>query len=280
MIWFFTSHQQSYSYVGLVFLRWTSVLLKDTTQWRRWGSNPRPHGQALYHWATALLKNAVELICILTARSVFPGCIQKRVHYKSFEWALILSVNLKTDNVSTSFFTSLSFVLNLNIWCSVDSEQLVSIKVNWLESALRHSFVINVITPKICLDLNLPRMSERSYDSTLRKYRTVCMYKISGIHVFRNEISSNMVCATSKGSDQPAHMRCLIRATASRLNILWLSKHQLEFLSLKGGCPCWSTLVKMPRFRKSHVAAVFSRTLGVHHFSCFMTADGSAMAQW
>ena len=28
--------------------------LKDTTQWRRWGSNPRPFGQALYHWATAL----------------------------------------------------------------------------------------------------------------------------------------------------------------------------------------------------------------------------------
>ena len=31
-------------------------LLKDTTQWRRWGSNPRPSvsSQALYHWATAL----------------------------------------------------------------------------------------------------------------------------------------------------------------------------------------------------------------------------------
>ena len=30
-------------------------LLKDTTPWRRWGSNPRPSvsSQALYHWATA-----------------------------------------------------------------------------------------------------------------------------------------------------------------------------------------------------------------------------------
>ena len=36
----------------------------------------------------------------------------------------------------------------------------------------------------------------------------------------RHEISNNGVCATSKGSDQPAHTRSLIRASASRLNIL------------------------------------------------------------
>ena len=33
-------------------------------------------------------------------------------------------------------------------------------------------------------------------------------------------ISNNVVCATSKASDQPAHMRSLIRASASRLRIL------------------------------------------------------------
>ena len=33
-------------------------------------------------------------------------------------------------------------------------------------------------------------------------------------------ISNNTVCATSKASDQPAHSRSLIRAFASRLNIL------------------------------------------------------------
>ena len=33
-------------------------------------------------------------------------------------------------------------------------------------------------------------------------------------------ISKNVVCATSKASDQPAHKRSLIRAFASRLNIL------------------------------------------------------------
>ena len=37
-----------------------------------------------------------------------------------------------------------------------------------------------------------------------------------------HEISNNVVSATSKASDQPAHTRSLIRAFASRLNILRL----------------------------------------------------------
>ena len=36
----------------------------------------------------------------------------------------------------------------------------------------------------------------------------------------QHEISSNVVCATNKASDQPAHTLSLIRAFASRLNIL------------------------------------------------------------
>ena len=36
----------------------------------------------------------------------------------------------------------------------------------------------------------------------------------------RNEISNNVVCATSKCSDQPVHMRSLIRAYTSDLNFL------------------------------------------------------------
>ena len=35
-----------------------------------------------------------------------------------------------------------------------------------------------------------------------------------------HEITNNMVCATSKASDQPAQTRSLIRAFASRLSIL------------------------------------------------------------
>ena len=73
----------------------------------------------------------------------------------------------------------------------------------------------------------------------------------------RYEISNNVVCATSKGSDQPAHMCSLIRIYASRLNILvikLLTIHHLEFLSLTGGLS-ESTLVKMPHCWKSHVTA-------------------------
>ena len=36
----------------------------------------------------------------------------------------------------------------------------------------------------------------------------------------QHEISNNVVCATSKASDQPAHTRSLVRAFACRLNIL------------------------------------------------------------
>ena len=38
----------------------------------------------------------------------------------------------------------------------------------------------------------------------------------------RHEISNNVVSATNKGSDQPAHTRSLIGAFAGRLNILLL----------------------------------------------------------
>ena len=52
-----------------------------------------------------------------------------------------------------------------------------------------------------------------------------------------HEISNNVVCVTSKASDQPAHTRSLIRAFASRLKISMivklLTEHHLEFLSLK-----------------------------------------------
>ena len=58
-----------------------------------------------------------------------------------------------------------------------------------------------------------------------------------GINIIelQHEISDNVVCVTSKASDQPGHTRSLIRAFACRLNILFsvklLTEHHLEFLS-------------------------------------------------
>ena len=54
-----------------------------------------------------------------------------------------------------------------------------------------------------------------------------------------HEISNNVVCAISKGSNQPAHTRSLIRAFASHLNILWI----LIRVQLYIGKP-WFTLNK------------------------------------
>ena len=52
-------------------------------------------------------------------------------------------------------------------------------------------------------------------ESQLRKH-----VQMSGSNEPRHEITNNVVCATSKASDQPAHTRSLIRAFASRLHIL------------------------------------------------------------
>ena len=46
----------------------------------------------------------------------------------------------------------------------------------------------------------------------------------------RHEIFNNVVCATSKASDQPAHTRSLIRVFSSRMNILVLSRYRLNII--------------------------------------------------
>ena len=52
------------------------------------------------------------------------------------------------------------------------------------------------------------------------QYKKCCFNHL--IYERRHEISNNVVCATSKCSDKPAHTRSLIKAFASRLNILWI----------------------------------------------------------
>ena len=68
------------------------------------------------------------------------------------------------------------------------------------------------------------------YSSNLiSRWTLPCKTKIySIIYEPVHEISNNMVCATSKASDQSAHTRSLIRAFASRLSILWLLSYWLN----------------------------------------------------
>ena len=44
-------------------------------------------------------------------------------------------------------------------------------------------------------------------------------FQLNEMHMSR-DMTNNVVCVTSKASDQTAHMRSLIRAFVSRLNIL------------------------------------------------------------
>ena len=73
-----------------------------------------------------------------------------------------------------------------------------------------------------------------AFSSIIRMFRVravvyVCsseLFQIGGSYNYiyepRHEISNYVVCATSKGSDQLAHTRSLIRVFASRLNILFV----------------------------------------------------------
>ena len=68
----------------------------------------------------------------------------------------------------------------------------------------------------ICIFLFLGNQYSYSFKNNFRWHAPYFQIEL------RHEISNTVVFATSKGSDQPAHMRSLIRAFASRLNILWL----------------------------------------------------------
>ena len=83
-----------------------------------------------------------------------------------------------------------------------------------------------------------------------------------------------MICATSKGSDQPAHTRSLCKSLEYSMIVKLPTEHHLEFLSLKTGCKdsSESTLVKMPNCRKSHVAA--------HLLSCHTAVSVCILVPW
>ena len=64
-------------------------------------------------------------------------------------------------------------------------------------------------------------LSKLDYDDdALHKFLIEMISMSTQNKLSRDMISNNVVCATSKPEDQPAHMRSLIRAFASRLNTL------------------------------------------------------------
>ena len=71
-------------------------------------------------------------------------------------------------------------------------------------------------------------MQDSSFKAKMSLFVVILVFyeqlKFEPVH----EISNNVVCPTSKASDQHAHTRSLIRAFASRLSILWLLSYWLN----------------------------------------------------
>ena len=119
-------------------------------------------------------------------------------YFMSILYSIVIILMWKRDLVA---------LLNLSSWCLVMVERLF-LAVPW--GCLR--FVIVVF----------PNHTHLLFGIVVIKPINIilsnCIIIIEPVH----EIFNNVVCATSRASDQPEHTRSLIRAFASRLNILRL----------------------------------------------------------
>ena len=90
------------------------------------------------------------------------------------------------------------------IYSPIEGEEslLAFSRSNAVRLFTKHIFQSGTSVLFACINLNL---NTSGYKQIILK-----------IHEPRHEISNNGVCATSKGSDQPAHTPSLIRAFASR----------------------------------------------------------------
>ena len=79
----------------------------------------------------------------------------------------------------------------------------------------------------------MPQCETRSKSSFMRTVRALTR---GLINIEPRHISNNVVCATSKASDQPAHMRSLIRRLLSKYHIVgnhvsWKSRVMADITS-------------------------------------------------
>ena len=190
--------------------------------------------QALYHWATALQIT----YCNITSLKVCAwGCM---VYYtfQYISWTDWTHVRLNI------LCTTLLPVVSMH---SQSEWKTVWILIRWLHQKPA--------------DLDLQCFQKRiNPGSGGQELNIIRVIKPKNINEAWNEISNNVVCATSKASDQPAHMYSLIRAFASRLSILWVLSYWLNVIwisKLKRRLHrlAWVYNVKMPHYWKSHFAA-------------------------
>ena len=227
-------------------------LLKDTTQWCRWGSNPRPLGlesSTLPMSHRAPLKQMRRLI---RSRLIWISTVFKCFgRWESLFWKAGFSSNCQAWNFITEisilvwghyFFGQDFHCLLIIKYCSVAFSSLL--RICWT------SVLWKALTPIETCHMSGSRGEWRQGFWTASKIRNAVSCYTEGlskrppsletvvisISVFKkpfepvHEISNNVVCATSKVSDQPAHTRSLIRAFASPLSILWLLCYWLNII--------------------------------------------------
>ena len=91
LIWFLTSHQQSFSYIGTGLpglnqyqARINVSCSRTTTQWRRWGSNPRPFGLESSTLPLSSLQKIVKFMVFSRLLSDFPVHFKADLIFKDF----------------------------------------------------------------------------------------------------------------------------------------------------------------------------------------------------
>ena len=124
---------------------------------------------------------------------------------------------------------------------------------------------------KSCLVVNLGLLHEHSVFKRKLLPANVLLQKKNNNKQSKTKMNrDNLVCATSKGSDQPAHRRGLIKAFASRLNILLLLGYWLN-----------SILVSMPKRRHHRLIWVYTcQNATLLEITCAAQMYFSVMTIW
>ena len=94
-------------------------------------------------------------------------------------------------------------------------------------SNLDSILIFNALPIQISFVFSMKTFLVVQFWKRLMKYTT---YMFDKTFEPRHEISNNVVCTTSKALDQPVHTHSLIRAFASRLNILWVLSYWLNII--------------------------------------------------
>ena len=136
---------------------------------------------------------------------------------KILKWMHCFSVSVDWLPIVRNIVALGVCMMNLSLSISLS---LTVIALGWIRYRPLLGFTILALsmTPFILSKLRQTNSSRSRYDWVL----------VSKTYEPRHEFSNNVVCASSKGSDQPVHTCSLIRAFASCLSILWLVSYWLN----------------------------------------------------